>query len=64
MASGDLITRVASQDTLLNVQEIVRQISAVIVDASTIDWKTFFAAKATGEIFSTKFLLLFLIFFF
>ena len=55
MASGDLITRVASQDTLLNVQEIVRQISAVIVDASTIDWKTFFAAKATGEIFSTKF---------
>ena len=55
MASGDLITRIASQDTLLSVQEMIRQMSAVIVDASKMDWKAIFEARATGEVYTTKF---------
>ena len=55
MASGDLITMIASQDTLLSVQEMVRQMSAVIVDASKMDWKAIFEARATGEVYTTKF---------
>lgn len=55
MASGDLIVRIASQDTLLNVQEQIRQIGAAVIDASKIDWKSIFEARATGEVYSTKF---------
>ena len=44
MASGDLITRIASQDTLLDVKELARQIASAVVDASKMDWKSFFEA--------------------
>ena len=54
MASGDLITRIASQDTLEEVKEIVTQIGTYF-DASKMDWKSYFNARATGEVYSTKF---------
>lgn len=55
MASGDIITRVASQDTLLEAKSELEQIANVILDASKMDFKSYFEAKATGEVFSTKF---------
>ena len=55
MASGDLITRIASEDTSQSILEMVRQMSAVIVDASKMDWKAIFEARATGEVYTTKF---------
>lgn len=55
MASGDLITRIASQDTLLSVLDEVQRIGAAVVDATKIDWKSLFESRATGEVFSTKF---------
>lgn len=55
MASGDLIVRVASQDTLLKVEDLVNKIAYSVVDASKIDWKALFSARATGEVYSTKF---------
>lgn len=56
MATGDLITRIASQDTLLSVYDEVLRISAAVVDATKIDWKSLFESRATGEVFSTKIL--------
>lgn len=55
MATGDLITRIASQDTLLSVLDEVQRIGAAVVDATKIDWKSLFESRATGEVFSTKF---------
>lgn len=55
MASGDLITRIASQDTLLSAKDELDRIANVILDASKMDFKSFFEARATGEVFSTKF---------
>ena len=55
MASGDLITRVASQDTLLDAYNLLQEIGEVVLDASAMDWRAFFEARATGEVFSTKF---------
>lgn len=55
MASGDLITRVASQDTLLSVKDELDRMANVILDASKMDFKSFFEARRTGEVFSTKF---------
>lgn len=55
MASGDLITRIASEDTSQNILDVVSRMENALVDSSKIDWKSFFAARATGEVFSTKF---------
>lgn len=55
MASGDLITRIASEDTLLSVKDELNRVANVILDASKMDFKSFFEARATGEVFSTKF---------
>ena len=55
MASGDLITRIASEDTSQNILDVVSRMENALVDPSKIDWKSFFEARATGEVFSTKF---------
>ena len=55
MASGDLITRIASQDTLLSVKDELDRVANVILDASKMDFKSLFEARRTGEVFSTKF---------
>lgn len=55
MASGDLITRIASEDTSQSILDIVSRMENALVDPSRIDWKSFFEARATGEVFSTKF---------
>ena len=55
MASGDLITRIASEDTSQNILDVVSRMENALVDPSKIDWKSYFAARATGEVFSTKF---------
>ena len=55
MASGDLITRIASEDTSQNILDVVSRIENALFDPSKIDLKSFFAARATGEVFSTKF---------
>ena len=55
MASGDLITRIASEDTSQSILDVVSRMENALVDASKIDWKSFFEARATGEVFSTKF---------
>ena len=55
MASGDLITRIASEDTSQSILDVVSRMENALVDPSKIDWKSYFAARATGEVFSTKF---------
>ena len=55
MASGDLITRIASEDTSQSILDVVSRMENALVDPSKIDWKSFFEARATGEVFSTKF---------
>lgn len=55
MASGDLITRIASEDTSQSILDVASRMENALVDPSKIDWKSFFAARATGEVFSTKF---------
>ena len=47
MASGDLITRVASEDTSQSILDFVSRMENALVDTSKIDWKSFFAARET-----------------
>ena len=53
--SGRIIAQMADERTSRKILEEVMRISAAVVDASTFDWKAYFEARATGEIFSTKF---------
>ena len=55
MASGDLITRIASEDTSQKILKLAEEIADAVVDASKMDWKSFFEARATGEVYTTKF---------
>ena len=38
MASGDLITRIASEDTSQNILDVVSRMENALVDPSKIDW--------------------------
>lgn len=55
MASGDLITQIADERTAQKILNEVLKISASVLDASTFDFKAFFEARATGEVFTTRF---------
>jgi hypothetical protein len=55
MASGDLIAKVADKGTVDKILSEVMKISSAVVDATSLDWKSFFEARATGELFATKF---------
>lgn len=56
MASGDILVYIASEDTSQEILKEVKKIgAAVMADAAAFDWKSYFAARATGEIFTTKF---------
>lgn len=55
MASGDLIVRVADKETLDKAYDLLRRLDAMTFDAQGIDWAAYFASRATGEVFSTKF---------
>ena len=46
---------IAMEKTSQEILEAVKMIRTMVVDASTFDWKAFWANTATGELFSTKF---------
>lgn len=55
MASGDLIAQIADERTSQNILNEILKISAAVLDATTFDFKAFFEARATGEVFTTRF---------
>jgi hypothetical protein len=52
MASGDIISRFLPESEILKRQDTLL---GALLDADVIDTKTFFKARATGEVYSTKF---------
>lgn len=55
MASGDLITQIADERTAQKILNEVLKISASVLNVLTFDFKAFFEARATGEVFTTRF---------